>query len=518
MNQLLPTCFLILVIAIGLEGSPYAPESVSGSPQGDLSYTYNTMGQRVDNGLVDSDQQHIDWGLMGKPVKITTGTNSGGSDSSVEFAYGPGGQRYLRKNPDGIKTYYVGDMEYRVAQDDAGIKSSKSVVYIRNGGYSPLAMVETSGDTPGYSYFLRDHLGSNLMSVDDSANLVDGKSHGRHDPWGQPWDADGTGNELKKDSRGFTGHENIASVGLIHMNGRVYDPMVGQFLGPDRLLQNANRTVGLNRYAYVGNSPINGTDPSGWAYRVSGSAVGIRNTENLLTQLHHENSHRYYNHFDNSNLTFEINSRNSRRPPGLTISPQGNQITRTRLNVPENLDLTTLKSYIAAGGILAENDMVRQNFLNVTNHAVIPFSRANDIVLMKFQMDAYASLRRDIGHPLMNRRGLYAESMQRALTMDPHVADHNMIRMESGTLPILHFEVYSDFLRLPAYNDLVFAEARFDLAHGFPPFQGISPDRFTPDDLAVFNRSVDSALSRSFSAAAAEEGYLNEAERTHLSR
>jgi RHS repeat-associated protein len=157
-------------------------------------------------------------------------------------------------------------MEYRVTQNNDGSKSSKSVVYIRNCGYSPLAMVDTSGATPEYSYFLRDHLGSSLMTVDDSANLVAGASHGRHDPWGQPWKADGTENDLKEDSRGFTGHENIASAGLIHMNGRVYDPMIGQFLGPDRFTQNASQMVGLNRYAYIGNSPVNGTDPSGWTF------------------------------------------------------------------------------------------------------------------------------------------------------------------------------------------------------------------------------------------------------------
>jgi hypothetical protein len=58
---------------------------------GDLTYAYNSMGQRVGNGLVGSDQQRIDWGLIDKPVKITKDTSSGGSVDTVEFAYGPGG-------------------------------------------------------------------------------------------------------------------------------------------------------------------------------------------------------------------------------------------------------------------------------------------------------------------------------------------------------------------------------------------------------------------------------------------
>jgi hypothetical protein len=78
MDQLLPTCFLVLVTVLSLEGSPYAAGRVSGGSTGDHSYRYNTMGQRVDNGLVGSSQQRIDWGLMDKPVKIIKGTSSGG--------------------------------------------------------------------------------------------------------------------------------------------------------------------------------------------------------------------------------------------------------------------------------------------------------------------------------------------------------------------------------------------------------------------------------------------------------
>lgn len=30
--------------------------------------------------------------------------------------------------------------------------------------------------------------------------------------------------------RGYTGHEHADAIGLIHMNGRMYDPMVGRFI------------------------------------------------------------------------------------------------------------------------------------------------------------------------------------------------------------------------------------------------------------------------------------------------
>ena len=37
--------------------------------------------------------------------------------------------------------------------------------------------------------------------------------------------------------RGFTGHEHLDDLGLVHMNGRLYDPTIGRFLQGDPLIQ-----------------------------------------------------------------------------------------------------------------------------------------------------------------------------------------------------------------------------------------------------------------------------------------
>ncbi|EKY05157.1 RHS repeat-associated core domain protein [Capnocytophaga sp. oral taxon 380 str. F0488] len=37
--------------------------------------------------------------------------------------------------------------------------------------------------------------------------------------------------------RGYTGHEHLLSVGLIHMNARLYDPVLHRFLQPDNYVQ-----------------------------------------------------------------------------------------------------------------------------------------------------------------------------------------------------------------------------------------------------------------------------------------
>ncbi|MEM0931589.1 MAG: RHS repeat-associated core domain-containing protein [Bacteroidota bacterium] len=77
--------------------------------------------------------------------------------------------------------------------------------------------------------------------------------------------------------RGYTGHEHFFEVGLIHMNGRMYDAQVGRFLSPDNFIQDVLNTQNYNRYGYVMNSPLMYTDPSGefLVAALIGAAVGI---------------------------------------------------------------------------------------------------------------------------------------------------------------------------------------------------------------------------------------------------
>ena len=63
--------------------------------------------------------------------------------------------------------------------------------------------------------------------------------------------------------RGYTGHEHLKTVGLIHMNGRIYDPKLRRFLSPDNFVQDSENTQNFNRYGYVLNNPLLYIDQSG---------------------------------------------------------------------------------------------------------------------------------------------------------------------------------------------------------------------------------------------------------------
>jgi RHS repeat-associated protein len=66
-----------------------------------------------------------------------------------------------------------------------------------------------------------------------------------------------------RESRGFTDHEALNRTGFVHMNGRVFDPRIGRFVSPDPIVQAPGHSQSYNRYAYVFNSPLSYTDPSG---------------------------------------------------------------------------------------------------------------------------------------------------------------------------------------------------------------------------------------------------------------
>jgi len=114
------------------------------------------------------------------------------------------------------------------------------------------------------SYLLTDHLGSVVSKIDDTGTKSDQSfdGAGRHrDP--TTWQlASGSGATLTK--HGFTDHEHLDNLNLIHMNGRVYDPMIGRFMSVDPMFQAPTNSQSVNPYSYVMNNPLSLVDPSGY--------------------------------------------------------------------------------------------------------------------------------------------------------------------------------------------------------------------------------------------------------------
>jgi RHS repeat-associated protein len=118
-------------------------------------------------------------------------------------------------------------------------------------------------------YVAKDHLGSTDALLNAAGTVLARASFaaygGRR---GTAWTGTPTTAEMQayadQTRRGYTEHEMLDNVGLIHMNGRVYDPGVGRFMSADPIADGLGEAGGFNRYAYVQNSPLSWTDPTGF--------------------------------------------------------------------------------------------------------------------------------------------------------------------------------------------------------------------------------------------------------------
>jgi RHS repeat-associated protein len=114
-------------------------------------------------------------------------------------------------------------------------------------------------------YFDKDNLGSIATITDEGGTVVERDSF---DAWGKrrfPNGNDDPGDSITSlTTRGYTGQEELADVGLVHLNGRVYDPLIGRFTSADPVAAQPYETQGFDRYAYVNNNPLAFTDPNGF--------------------------------------------------------------------------------------------------------------------------------------------------------------------------------------------------------------------------------------------------------------
>jgi RHS repeat-associated protein len=155
-------------------------------------------------------------------------------------------------------------------------------VLVTNGALPTLAAAQTAPLAPTgtltivkVEYWHKDHLGSLVATTDHQGNVT---ARYAYDPFGKRratngnYDAAGnlvvdwTTNTNAGTDRGFTGHEHLDDVGVIHMNGRIFDPTLGRFMQGDPLIQDPLNLQNYDRYGYCYNNPLTCTDPSGQSW------------------------------------------------------------------------------------------------------------------------------------------------------------------------------------------------------------------------------------------------------------
>ncbi|KQB41126.1 Protein containing RHS repeat [Flavobacterium aquidurense] len=193
-------------------------------------------------------------------------------NSRTAMFYG-GLQDKIKDRP--LRKYYSADGSMEIKENSV-TGTFEFITYIGGDGYTAPIVFRSNGTTQDYLYLQRDYQGSIVAITNQAGTVVEKRLF---DAWGAIVSVqDGAGNILAGLTvldRGYTGHEHLQSVGLINMNGRIYDPKLHRFLQPDNFVQDPYNTQNFNRYGYCWNNPLKYSDVSGeWIHIVVGAIIG----------------------------------------------------------------------------------------------------------------------------------------------------------------------------------------------------------------------------------------------------
>lgn len=227
--------------------------------------TYNENNDPVFLDGLNGDVA-FEYGLNSMRQKVTYGGNFNSNQEGkfTKFYSEAGSFEVLRDNVTGKEKHvlYIGGTPYE-----------SNIVYLKD-------FTENNGS---YKFLHKDYLGSILAISDEAGNRLEWR---HFDAWGNLThlkigngsiitDQNVIRNSLLLIDRAYTSHEHFAEVGIIHMNGRLYDPLLRRFLNADENIQDPTNTQNYNKYGYVMNNPLMYNDPSGefWGWFI-GALVG----------------------------------------------------------------------------------------------------------------------------------------------------------------------------------------------------------------------------------------------------
>ncbi|MDO9319288.1 MAG: RHS repeat-associated core domain-containing protein [Gammaproteobacteria bacterium] len=230
---------------------------------GSDNYTYDATGNMLTGG-----GRTVTYNTFRKPLTLSKGIHTS------TFTYGPDRSHYKRVDADGTTvktTLSIGNVEF--ITHSSGVTETKRYI-------GDIAVVTTASNaSPSTQYLHKDTLGSTDIVTNAVGSVVAEMSF---DAFGKRRNvltlaelAEAQYDVLNAiTTKGFTGHEMVDEVGIIHMGGRIYDPELGRFMSADPIVQSISNAQNLNRYSYVLNNPLSLVDPSGFrSKRPSGGKI-----------------------------------------------------------------------------------------------------------------------------------------------------------------------------------------------------------------------------------------------------
>jgi RHS repeat-associated protein len=287
------------VLSYAFDDTRAGAQSVNGTTVGNGNLEYTVSLDVVTGKHTVRSETYTSFNM---PNQIVYGnfvsSTSSTADRTLTFVYGPEHQRVkqtVQLSGSGTSSYKAGTTWYMNGIDSLGLSYEKEVQdngttehkhYVGVGADTFAIFVSRTGNLNGNpatttSYLHKDHLGSVAAITNEAGTTVERLAY---DPWGKRRQTNGTNDTAdsivgQKTERGYTMHEHLDEVGVIHMNARIYDPLIGQFMSADDVIPDPTNLKAFNRYSYVYNNPLRGIDPTG--HEIDDMNLGASGTDGL---------------------------------------------------------------------------------------------------------------------------------------------------------------------------------------------------------------------------------------------
>lgn len=254
---------------------PHAVSSVTGTVDGlvNPSYTYDANGN-LKTETATGGSRTVTWTSynMVASVSQTVGANT----NVLAFTYGPEHDRVqetftkngvLQRTTTYLNPGAGAGLLYE--EEKNNLTSVLKQKHYLNAGGDTIGVLTYDGTNLTTQYWHKDQQGSTMV-ISDASGKAAGIERLAYEPFGKRRNANGTSDAAgtltsANTERGYTEQEMMDEVGLINMNGRIYDPAISRFLSPDPTIQAPNYLQAYNRYSYTMNNPLKLFDPTGFS-------------------------------------------------------------------------------------------------------------------------------------------------------------------------------------------------------------------------------------------------------------